>query len=116
MIAISTGGSWHFESRYGTTAASYDFANQPPAIYRYADDPSPIINPLSVSGWLEQQILAPLPQNKPAHFAPSKAYADEMLNWDAALKVEPARPSGTFVAKFKDEGRDKPSPTRDPWD
>ncbi|HXM40410.1 MAG TPA: hypothetical protein VN924_04115 [Bryobacteraceae bacterium] len=47
---------------------------------------------------------------------PSKAYVDELLNWDALIKVAPARPTGTLVVTLEYGGRGTPTPLRDPWD
>jgi hypothetical protein len=47
---------------------------------------------------------------------PSKAYVDELLDWDAFIKVAPVRPSGTLMVTLEYGGRGKPTPLRDPWD
>jgi hypothetical protein len=47
--------------------------------------------------------------------APSKFYADELLDWDAAIEVAPTRPSGTLTVTLQYAGRGKPTPIEDPW-
>ena len=64
----------------------------------------------------ESGILSPISAAAWARPTPSKFYADEMLDWDAAIEVAPIRPSGTLTVTLKYAGRATPSPTRDPWD
>ena len=47
---------------------------------------------------------------------PSKAYVDELLDWDAFIKVAPVRPTGTLMVTLEYGGRGTPTPLRDPWD
>jgi len=64
----------------------------------------------------ERQILAPTTVAARLWLTPSKFYADELLNWDAAIEVAPIRPSGTLMVTLAYAGRATPSPTKDPWD
>ena len=58
------------------------------------------------------------PSTTTAHWpgAPSKAYVDELLDWDEFIKVAPARPAGTIMVTLEYGGRGRPTPLRDPWD
>lgn len=58
------------------------------------------------------------PSTIAAHWVstPSKSYADELLDWDAFIKVAPARPSGTLLVRLEYGGRGTPTPLRDLWD
>lgn len=47
---------------------------------------------------------------------PSKAYVDELVDWDAFIKVAPVRPTGTLMVTLEYGGRGTPTPLRDPWD
>jgi hypothetical protein len=64
----------------------------------------------------ETRIQTPISVTAPWWPTPSKFYADELLDWDAAIEVAPMRPSGTLSVTLEYAGRATPSPTRDPWD
>jgi hypothetical protein len=46
----------------------------------------------------------------------SKFYPDELLDWDAVIKVAPSRPSGMLTVSLEYGGRGTPTPVRDPWE
>lgn len=64
----------------------------------------------------ESRILSPISLGVQGRPIPSESYLDELLDWDAALEVAPARPSGKLTVTLAYAGRATPSPTRDPWD
>lgn len=64
----------------------------------------------------ESGILSPIAAAPQRWRTPSKFYAEELLDWDAAIEVAPVRPSGTVTVMLEYAGRATPSPTRDPWD
>jgi hypothetical protein len=64
----------------------------------------------------ERRILSPISIGAQRWPTPSKFYADELLDWDAAIEVAPIRPSGTLTVTLEYAGRATPSPTWDPWD
>ncbi|HVP46882.1 MAG TPA: hypothetical protein VMT32_09870 [Bryobacteraceae bacterium] len=64
----------------------------------------------------ESGILSPISVTAQRWPSPSKFYADELLDWDAAIEVAPMRPSGTLMVTLKYAGRATPSPVMDPWD
>lgn len=64
----------------------------------------------------ESRILTPISVGEQRWLTPSKFYADELLDWDAAIEIAPVRPSGTIEVTLAYAGRATPSPTRDPWD
>ena len=97
-----------------------------PAIYRPSADADDYLN-REIEKWFAHHI-AQLSDNRPESRilspssiterspTPSKFYADELLDWDAAIEVAPMRPSGTLTVTLEYAGRGTPSPTRDPWD
>jgi hypothetical protein len=64
----------------------------------------------------EMSIRTPILKAVQPSLVPSKFDEDELLDWDAAIEVAPARPSGTLTVTLEYAGRATPSPTRDPWD
>lgn len=64
----------------------------------------------------ESMILSPSRVSEHWVAGPSKFYPDELLDWDAALQIEPSRPSGTIMVTLKYAGRDVPASVVDPWD
>lgn len=64
----------------------------------------------------ESGIRSPIFTTEHRWLTPSKFYADELLDWAAALEVAPMRPSGTLTVTLEYAGRATPSPTVDPWD
>jgi hypothetical protein len=98
-----------------------------PAIYATAPDSDYMKR--VIEAWLLVYRHATLSANRPESWirapisvspqwwpSPSKFYGDELLDWDAAIKVAPMRPSGTLAVTLEYAGRATPSPTRDPWD
>jgi hypothetical protein len=64
----------------------------------------------------ESRILTPISLGARQWLTPSKFYADELLDWDAAIEVAPTRSSGMLAVTLAYAGRATPSPTREPWD
>ena len=64
----------------------------------------------------ESRILSPICETAQRRPIPSGFYADELLDWDAAIEVAPTRPSGTLTVTLEYAGRATPSPTVAPWD
>ena len=64
----------------------------------------------------ESLIRSPSHITAPGPSAPSQCYAEELLDWDAFIKVPPSRPSGTLVVSLEYGGTGKPTPLPDPWD
>lgn len=123
MITPPTSGPWFYESHHGTTAPTFHFANQPPAIYRSVDDPHPIEGALgnslllTVHRVLERQIQAPLSASTFWRgIVPSKSYAEEVLDWDDAISKRPSRPTITMQVTLEYAGLAKPSSISDDWD
>jgi len=64
----------------------------------------------------ERQIWTPTSVNPQWGPAPTDFWADELLDWDAGIRVAPPRPSGKLPVTLEYAGGAVPSPTVDPWD